>query len=136
MDNLKDILGKKKKEKEGDDVKKEAKLGVLKDLRGMASGMMKDGMKATVMAKDKKGLEEGLSKAKSVVDSLPSKDDEDDDVIEKLEEESGRDLDNDDEEDESPEHKAKVLAEDCDPEDIDKIIAALEEKKREKMMEG
>lgn len=136
MDNLKDILGKKKKEKPGDDIKKEAKLGVLKDLRGMASSMMKDGMKAVVMAKDKKGLEEGLSKAKDVVKDIPEREDDEDSVIEEMEEESGRDLDNDDEEGESPEHQIKVLAEECDPEDIDKLIAALEAKKREKMMEG
>lgn len=133
MADLKEILGKKKKEKDGDDIKKDAKLGVLKNLRGLASGMMKDGMKATVMAKDKKGLEEGLEKAKNVVEELPEKEDED---IEELEEQTGEDLDDDNEEGESPEHKAKMLAADCDPEDIDAIIAALEQKKREKMMKG
>lgn len=130
MKSLKDYLGKKKPEK-GDETKKEAKMDVLKDLRGMASGMMKDGMKdkvvkATVVADSKDDLEKGLDKAKKVVGGMPAE--------EEMEEMLGKDLDGDNEEGESPEHKAKVLAEDCEsPEDIDAMIRALEDKKRELM---
>lgn len=126
--DLKEMLGKKKKEKDGDDLKKEAKLGVLKDLRGVASGMMKDGMKATVMAKDKEGLEKGLLKAKDLVEEMPESEE-----VEEMEELVGKDLDGDSEEGESPEHKVKVMAEDCDVEDLDAMIKALQAKKLEKM---
>lgn len=133
MKDLEKMLGKKKKDGEADPMKKEAKLGVLKDLRGMASGMMKDGMKATVMAKDKSGLEKGLEKAKDMVAHAPG---EENPALEQLEEETGRDLDSDMEQGEDPKHKAMVMAEDCSPEELDEMIKALEDKKREKMMKG
>lgn len=114
--DLKDVLGKKKKEKEGDDIKKEAKLGVLKDLKGMASEMMRDGMKATVMAKDKKGLEAGLEKAKDVVQDIPDKGEmESEDMMEM--------------EDESPMAELEEAAESMDESELDKAIAILEAKK-------
>lgn len=124
--DLKEILGKKKKEKEGDDVKKEAKLGVLKDLRGLASSMMKDGLKATVMAKDKKGLEEGLEKAKDVIKEIPSEEDED--KVEDTEKEV------EDLQEEDCEEKAEELAEELDADELERVIKVLEAKKREKMM--
>lgn len=134
MKDLEKLLGKKKKDSDADPAKKEAKMGVLKDLRGLASGMMKDGMKATVMAKDKQGLEAGLEKAKDIV----AKPERENPMLEEMEEETHRDLDNDSEEGESEEHKAKVLgiADDCSPEELDEMIKALEEKKREKTMKG
>lgn len=133
MKDLKDYLGKKKKD-DSDPLKKEAKLGVLKDLRGMASGMMKDGMKATVLAKDKKGLEEGLEKVKEIVEDSGEEEREEMESasIEAAEEKSGIDLDQDSEEGESIEHKAKMMASSCEsPEELDAAIRILEEKKRQ-----
>ncbi len=140
MKDLEKMLGKKKKREENP-MEKEAKLGVLKDLRGMASGMMRDGMKATVMAKDKKGLEDGLDKAKDLVKHSPmaGKDPDprpDNAAIEEKEEEVHRDLDNDDELGEDPIHQMKVMAEDCSDEDLDEVIRMLEEKKRAKQMKA
>lgn len=135
MKDLEKMLGKKKKD--GDPMKKEAKLDALKGLRGLASGMMQDGMKATVMAKDKKGLEEGLSEAKDIVkDGPPGMPHKDSDKMQAAEESSGMDLDNDNEQGESPEHKAEILAADADEQELEAMIKVLEEKKREKMMKG
>lgn len=50
------------------DGKKMAKMKVLKDMHKMASDMMGGDMqKVSVMAKDKKGLEAGLEKAKDLL---------------------------------------------------------------------
>lgn len=64
----------KSKEKGGapEPKKKEARMGILKDIRDMAMGSMGDEIKGlkkvSVMAEDKKGLEKGLETAKEVVD--------------------------------------------------------------------
>lgn len=137
MKDLEKMFGKKKKDDGSDPMKKDAKMDALKGLRGMASGMMKDGMKATVMAKDKSGLEAGLEKAKEVVKhDNPFGGHEDSDKMASAEESSGMDLDNDNEQGESPEHKAEILAADCSPDELETMIKVLEDKKREKMMKG
>ena len=60
-----------------DSMRKQAKLDLLKDLRKMAMGMINSGegeempghmQKVMVAAKDKEGLEEGLDKAKEVLE--------------------------------------------------------------------
>jgi len=78
----------------------------------MAGDMMADDMKSmkkvTVAAPDQEGLEAGLEKAKDVVEEMPEM------------------------EDESPEDEMMEVVESCEtPEDIDKLIAKLNEKKLE-----
>lgn len=64
-----------------DDMKKNAKLKVLKELRNMASGMMSDDVKSgmakkvTVASDSTSGLKKGLDKAKGVVDEMANKSD-------------------------------------------------------------
>jgi len=112
MKGLKEMLGKKK---ELDPAKKESKLGVLKDLKSTMSEMMGEDMKgkmmkATVAAKTPEDLKEGLDKAKDIVSELPSEDQE-------MSEEAS--------------YEEDMLAE-CDtPEEIDEMIAKLQEKKQE-----
>ena len=69
----------KEKKKEGHELKKDAKLGALKDMRKMASDMMGEGIKGlmdapksqvTVAADNPKDLKAGLDKAKEMVPSL------------------------------------------------------------------
>lgn len=135
--DLKELLGKKKAL---DPDMKDTKMRVLKDMRKVASDAMSDGLKgamtkATVVAKDKEGLEEGLDKAKELVAS------EETPELEATEEMLGEDLDGDQEMGESEEHKAMVLGEDesdmdelleeCDtPEKIDELMMKLAEKKK------
>jgi hypothetical protein len=72
---MKEILGKKPKAKESDDMKKESKIKAIKEMRAAASDMMggdiKDGIegmkKVTVAAPDKESLAEGLDKAKEML---------------------------------------------------------------------
>lgn len=68
-----------KKKKDGHEMKKDAKLGALKDMRKMASSMMGEHIKGlmdapksqvTVAADNPHDLQEGLSKAKEMVPSL------------------------------------------------------------------
>lgn len=77
MEDMKKMLDKKKKE--GDPLKKQAKLSALKNLRSAMSGMMQGDLgdkmnKVTVAAPDKESLEAGLDKAKDVLDDMPSED--------------------------------------------------------------
>lgn len=109
MKDLKELLGAKKKI---DPIEKEAKLNAVKGMRKMAGDMMADDMKSmkkvTVAAPDQEGLEAGLEKAKDVVEEMPEM------------------------EDESPEDEMMEVVESCEtPEDIDKLIAKLNEKKLE-----
>ena len=141
MQDLKSYLkGKKKSQDNGSSsMEKDTKMDALKGLRGMASDMMKDGMKATVMAKDKKGLETGLDTAKKIVagagvEASGVDDDKDSPSIERAEEKAGMDLDGDNEQGEAPEHKAAIMAEGCSESDIDAMIKVLEDKKREMKM--
>lgn len=73
MKDFKKMMG---KEDDNGDMKKDAKLSVLKHLREMASGMMgddlKSGMKKVTVASDStEGLKEGLNKAEDVVEDMP-----------------------------------------------------------------
>ncbi len=90
---------------------KQAKMDVLKELMQMAMGEMKDKTgkmmgemkKVSVMAKDKAGLEEGLDKAKDVVEDMPMGE-EDDDMMEEED-----DMESDEEEMMSDEEKKMML---------------------------
>lgn len=75
MDKLMKLIEKKKKEgKEMDPLHKQAKMDMLKSLRGEMSGMMKDDLmpgkaKVEVAADSPEGLSEGLDKAKDLLKS-------------------------------------------------------------------
>lgn len=121
--DLKELLG-KKKTLEPD--MKDAKLKAIKEMRKVASDAMSDDLKgsmskATVIAKDKEGLAEGLEKAKEIAESP------------ELETEAPEELDleSEDAESEYEEDHGEELLEECDtPEKIDEMIAKLAEKKR------
>lgn len=88
--DLKEMLGKKKSVSPDE---KSSKLKALKEMRGVASSMMGDGLKghlskATVVSDSEDGLKSGLEKAKSI-----------------LSQEEGTDVD------ESSDHMSKLLAE-------------------------
>lgn len=76
MSDIKEMLGKKPKMQDED--KKMAKLKALKSLREEMGASEKDGLskamsmkKVSVMAPDKEKLEEGLDKAKELVEEMP-----------------------------------------------------------------
>lgn len=109
MKDLKDILGKKSSI---DPVEKEAKLAAIKGMRKMAGDMMADDMKSmkkvTVAAPDQEGLEAGLEKAKEVVES------QEDEEMPEMEESNDME---------------EMLSEIQSPEEINKLMAMLAEKK-------
>ncbi len=80
--NLTKMLG--KKDKDQDPQKKEAKLNAIKEMRKVATDMMGEDLKSSMMPKsavtvaadDEEGLEEGLEKAKEMVASESEEDDE------------------------------------------------------------
>ena len=105
---------KKKGKKISNPNEKEAKMDVLGELARQAGDMMKEKVgslkKVTVAAPDSEHLKQGLDKAKEMISHNP------DDKMEQAEEELHEDLDHDNEEGESPEHKAKVLGQEESPE--------------------
>lgn len=113
----------KKSSKDVSPEKKEAKLSALKGLRQMASEMMGEDLKngnlkkVTVAAKDTESLKEGLDKAKEIVPEMEK-------ALPASLEES--------EEEEIAEESEPMSIEECEtPEQIDEMIAKLQEKKRE-----
>jgi len=138
---LKDKLMKKVGKKDDlDPLDKEAKMGVMKELSRQAGAMLGDKiqpkMKAEVAADSKEGMKEGLDKAAGLVDKAPDVEHDPDKIMEGAEEDMGADLDHDSEMGEDPAHKAKVLAGDASPEEIDEMIAhlqALKDKKQAPM---
>jgi hypothetical protein len=130
MKKLKDIL--KEKEESGDngEMEKDAKLSALKELRGIASKAMGDGLKGkmdgmqkvTVASDDKAGLVKGLDKAKELMKKSPLLDDE---GVEETPEEEAIE-----EGEESPEDEMSELkSEDMSGSEIDAMIKLLQEKK-------
>ena len=116
MKDLKELLGAKKKI---DPIEKEAKLNAIHGMKKMAGDMMADDMKGmqkvTVAAPDKELLAKGLDKAKEVLGHS-----EDGESLETPEMEA----------EESPEDEINEVIEACEtPEDIDKLMAKLAEKK-------
>lgn len=110
-----------------EDLKKKAKLGVLGEIRGLASKLMQDGLsgkmqKVMVAAQDKEGLKEGLEKAKDVLDQMPKKDENPEEMME------GSDYE---ESQESPEEESSEQESDQEMsvEDIEQQIKELEKKK-------
>lgn len=139
-----------KKDKKLDPLEKEAKMGVVKALSKQASSMLGDKVhpmkKVSVAADSKEGLKEGLDKAAGLVDKLNGHQTDPEKLVEESEEELGADLDQDNEDGESPEHSSMVegspeeeasessdeenqeMLEECahdSPEQLDKKIQAL-----------
>jgi hypothetical protein len=118
MKDMEKMLGKKPKENNED--KKNAKLGALKELRNSMSEMMQGDLKGrmnkvTVAAPDKESLEQGLDKAKEIVSG---------------EEPVSEEMPESEESEESSEMEEMV--DQCEsPEEIDKMIQMLQEKKKE-----
>jgi hypothetical protein len=120
--DLKDILGKKNKEK--DPAKKEAKVKAIGALRSLASDMVgddvKNGMqKVTVAAKNPEDLKKGLETAEKITEEMP---------------EMNPDMANSDESEESDMYEDtdadEAMLAACDtPEKIDEMIMKLEAKK-------
>lgn len=144
-------------------VEKQAKMNVVKDMRKMASDSMAEPLKkVTVASNSPQGLQAGLQKAQSIAGHDPMQDDDGTQMLadggfpnekfpqqeaggagdlhhasmEGLEEETGDDLDHDDEMDEPVEHVAKMdeshaeqhnsdLSEHMTPDEIEKKIQEL-----------
>lgn len=113
MKDLKELLGAKKKI---DPIEKDAKLAAIKGMRKMAGDMISDDIKGmqkvTVAAPDKTSLEAGLEKAQDVLKHSPD-----------MEEMSEM-------EEETPEQELEEVVDLVEtPEEIDKLMAKLAEKK-------
>lgn len=119
MKDLQAMLGAKKSI---DPIEKEAKLNAIKGMKKMAGDMMADDVKSmkkvTVSAPDDKSLEMGLEKAKDVLKSDPM--DADAPPMEAM-------MDDDTE---SYDDEVSEIVDSCEtPEEIDKLMAKLAEKK-------
>lgn len=120
MSKIHELLQKKAKEqsKPLGGPEKDAKLRAVKEMRKMASdemsGPLKSLKKVTVASDSPQGLEHGLDKAKEIMHG--GEQDEQDPDMEHLEEETGEDLDHDNEEGEPAEHAEKVLGHEAEPE--------------------
>lgn len=121
MDAMKKLLEKKKKEGHMlDPMEKDAKMSVLHDLHNEASDMMKHQLgglkKVSVSADSPEHLEKGLETAKGLVHEHEAEQAEDghDPDMEELEEETGEDLDHDNEEGEPLEHQLAMGHESSD----------------------
>lgn len=133
---LEKLMAKKMKDKERklDDLEKYAKLSVVNALKqAMMDEMGGKLKKISVIAQDKKGLEEGLDKAKEILKDLP--DNEKEKSEDKKEESSEYEMEDSDDENMS---KYTPFDEDekeelNDPEEIDKKIQELLKKKEELM---
>jgi hypothetical protein len=124
------------------DMKKQAKLAVLKHIRQMASDVMKDDMKGkgfkkvTVASDSKEGLEEGLEKAKELVGkpdlaAALEKESKDEDEAEDTEEEEAEDME---ESEMSPEEEAAEGDPSDTPDSLDAQIKALQDKKHKLLL--
>ena len=127
--DIKKLLELKAKKKQLDPIDKEAKTSVVKGLQRAAEELMGEKLnglkKVTVASNDKEGLEKGLDKAK---DMLSKHDPESEG--EKLEEETGMDLDSDNEQGESEEHQEAVLGEsEYSEQELDAKLAELMKQK-------
>lgn len=128
MKDLKAMMG---KDDSGDQMKKDAKLTVLKQLRKMAADMVggdvKDGMegmkKVTVAAPDKAGLAEGLAKAKQMMGGGDDSSDDSD-----ASDMGDMDLPADSDDQDSADHDESMDQDDQDmtPEEIQKKIQDLQ----------
>lgn len=117
------MFGKDKMKKMSDSEKK-AKMTALKEAHGMATDMLKGNLegvkKVTVAAKSKPELEKGLDMAKKIVGHSSDPHEEEESDAEEMDESA----------EEASEYESEV-PEDCDTEEeIDALIAKLEEKKR------
>jgi hypothetical protein len=135
---LEKLMAKKMKDKESklDDLEKNAKLSVVNALKqAMMNEMGGKLKKVSVMAQDKKGLEEGLDKAKEILKELPDnekekpEDKEEKNPEHEMEESSDEEMSEHEFSDYQDENKEELN----DPEEIDKKIQELLKKKEELM---
>lgn len=77
---MRKLMEKKKGKGEMDSTYKSAKMGVLKEIKGLAEDHMKGDLsglkKVSVMAPDEESLKKGLDAAKDVVEKMPSDEEE------------------------------------------------------------
>lgn len=135
---LEKLMAKKMKDKESklDDLEKNAKLSVVNALKqAMMNEMGGKLKKVSVMAQDKKGLEEGLDKAKEILKELPDnekekpEDKEEKNPEHEMEESSDEEMSEHEFSDYQDENEKELN----DPEEIDKKIQELLKKKEELM---
>jgi hypothetical protein len=128
------LMVKKMKDKESklDDLEKHAKLSVVNALKQTMMDEMGGKLKKiSIMAQDKKGLEEGLDKAKEILKELPDNEKE---KSEDQEESPEHEMKEDSSNEEMSEHEFSDYEEELDdPEEIDKKIQELLKKKEELM---
>lgn len=121
-----------KKKKSMSPIEKDAKMSVIEAMRKMAEEAMGDKLKGlkkvTVASNSKEGLEEGLEKAKSILDPR-----EENPGREEMEEALSEELDGDDEMDESHDHQEKTLG--YSPEGSDSDEEMSEEEINEKLQQ-
>jgi len=132
------LMAKKMKDKESklDDLEKHAKLSVVNALKqAMMDEMGGKLKKVSVVAQDKKGLEEGLEKAKEILKELPDSEKEkpEDKEEESKEYEMEESSDEEMSEHETSNYENENKEELNDPEEIDKKIKELLKKKEELM---
>ena len=106
MDKFKQMLQMKAKDaKPMSNLEKNAKLKAVHQMRKMATDEMSEPLKnlkkVTVASNEPEGLKMGLEKAKQMLGHDPE--------MEQMEEETGEDLDHDNEEGEDPAHQMKVM---------------------------
>ncbi len=132
MDKLARLI-EKKKIRPLDEDEKDAKLGVLGDLRDLAKGSMGDkikGLKEVKVASDsKEGLRRGLDKAEEIMDQDPEMHDEDAPVSKASEEESDEHESEESPEQEMEEHKP---FDEMSEEELDQKLQELMELKKRK----
>lgn len=126
-----------------DPLKHHAKLNVLNDLRDAASDMMGDGLhaglnKVSVAAPDKEHLEEGLDKAKDMLDQSPDDESADDDMDADPDADQDPNSDEASEGEESPEEEQSEdqdpgMEDHMSPEEIEAKIQELQQLKMKKM---
>ena len=79
---LESLMADKEGSQDKDEMKKQARMDMVKELRKMATDAMASGMgdmkKVTVASPDSEGLSEGLEKAKQMLDMKKDKEDDED----------------------------------------------------------
>jgi len=132
MHKFEKLLAKKMKDgKKMSDSEKEAKSGVLSEMKDMASKMMGDkvkGLKKVTVASDsEEGVKKGLEKAKDLLGHSMSEESPEMEGSEVAEEESPEH-----EQEESKEEEMQELAQEMDASELDQAIQKLMELKKQK----
>lgn len=124
-----------KKGKKLDPLEQEAKKGVIGEMSRQAGAAMGDKihprMKAEISSDSKEGMKKGLDKAAGLVDKANPYDTDPEKLVENAEEDMHEDLDHDNEEGESAEHKAKVFGHDEEGSPEEEAMESPEEESKE-----